>query len=108
MSNLRPLARQAIAHWKEHLPKMHASLQQAGTLESTALLAAETTLQDQATLVEQGFPPEAAWEMVRERYVFLPEEKGNSPEPEMDEGYATAVGINRGLGNLGMPEDEQE
>ena len=43
---LRPLALQAIEHWKEHLPKKYKALKQAGTLNSEALKAAEMTLDE--------------------------------------------------------------
>lgn len=105
--NLRPLAHQAIQHWKEFLPKMYARLKKAGTLESEALRAAEQTLEDQAVLMDQGIPQLSAWEMVRERYIFMPEEPGATPEPENSEGYLVARDINRLLCGIGQ-EDEEE
>ena len=92
---LRPLAQQAIAHWKEHLPKMHKAMKAAGTLEQAALDAAERTLAEKAELEARGYPPEAAWEVVRERYLFRPEEPGNSPEAEDSVSYKLQVELNR-------------
>lgn len=108
MSNLRPLARQAIEHWREHRPQMYERLKKAGTLESEALKAAEQTLEEQATLIEQGIPPDAAWEMVRERYVFLPEEEGASEEAPPTEGYLMARDLNRMMRNLGTEDEDYE
>lgn len=107
MSNLRPLAMQAIAHWKEHLPQMHARLLETGQLENEALRAAEQTLQEEADLIGQGFQSTEAWEMVREKYLFLPEEPETTPEPEEDEGYKTMAAHYRDLGRLGMDEADE-
>lgn len=91
LSRLRPLALQAIAHWKEHRPAMYRQHKAAGTLNAKALVAAEMTLEEQADLMAQGFPAEAAWEAVRERYVFLPQEDGASEEAPASEGYQTML-----------------
>ena len=92
---IRPLALQAIEHWKEHLPKKYKALKQAGTLNSEALKAAEMTLEEQASLIAQGFPAEAAWGMVRELYVFQPEEEGASEEAPASSGYLLYVQLNK-------------
>ena len=97
---LRPLALQAIEHWKEHLPKKYKALKQAGTLNSEALKAAEMTLDEQAELRAQGHPPEAAWEMVREQYLFQPEEEGASEEAPASSGYLLNVKLNRILSEM--------
>ena len=97
---LRPLALQAIEHWKEHLPKKYKALKQAGTLNSEALKAAEMTLEEQASLIAQGFPAEAAWEMVRELYVFQPEEEGASEEAPASSGYLLNVQLNKILSEM--------
>ena len=97
---LRPLALQAIEHWKEHLPKKYKALKQAGTLNSEALKAAEMTLEEQASLIAQGFPAEAAWEMVRELYVFQPEEEGASEEAPASSGYLLNIQLNKILSEL--------
>lgn len=94
-TRLRPLAVLAIEHWQEHLPKKYAALKTAGTLNSEALKAAEKTLDEQAKLIEQGMPAEAAWEMVRETYLFLPEEDGASEEAPESDGYKLALELNR-------------
>ena len=97
---IRPLALQAIEHWKEHLPKKYKALKQAGTLNSEALKAAEMTLDEQAELIAQGFPAEAAWEMVRELYVFQPEEEGASEEAPASSGYLLNVQLNKILSEM--------
>jgi hypothetical protein len=89
--DLRPLAFQAIEHWKEFLPAMYRRLNKAGMLHKEAMLAAEKTLDEMAELMSQGFPSEAAWEIVRETYLFRPEEPGTTPEPEESEGYRLAA-----------------
>lgn len=94
-TRLRPLALMAIEHWQEHLPKMYASLKKAGTLNQAALDAAAKTLDEQATLIAQGIPPEAAWEMVREQYLFLPEEDGASEEAPDSQGYLMNLQLNK-------------
>lgn len=97
---IRPLALQAIEHWKEHLPKKYKALKQAGTLNSEALKAAEMTLEEQASLIAQGFPAEAAWGMVRELYVFQPEEEGASEEAPASSGYLLNVQLNKILSEM--------
>lgn len=98
---LRPLAAQAISHWKSHLPEMYARLKAAGTLEATALQAVRQTMDEKVNLMNQGIPEDAAWEMVREQYLFRPEEPGASPEAPPSSGYRDQLEINRLLSNLG-------
>lgn len=99
-TRLRPLAVLAIEHWKEHLPNKYAALKKAGTLNNEALKAAELTLDEQAKLIEQGIPAEAAWEMVRETYLFQPEEEGASEEAPDSDGYRLNVELNRMMQDL--------
>jgi hypothetical protein len=66
---------------------MYLELKASGKLESEALAAAQSTLDEMATLQQQGIPAESAWEMVRENHVYLPEEPGASPEAPGSEGY---------------------
>lgn len=82
MSELTQYGRMAERHWREFLPKMVAELEASGQLQQRLLEAEEKTKDEMATvrsqLIQQGQPPEQAhrqaWEMVRERYVFLPPE----------------------------------
>ncbi|MEA5098144.1 MAG: hypothetical protein VB032_06390 [Burkholderiaceae bacterium] len=99
-TRLRSLAAQAIQHWKEFQPTRYKALKKAGTLNAEALNAAEMTLNEQAELIENGFPPEIAWEMVRERYVFQPEEEGASEEAPASEGYLLNLKLNRIISEL--------
>ena len=71
---LSPWAEQAKAHWKEHRPKMYAELEKAGTLDDRAQKASDQTRDDLASAIEDGMDYFAAWEMLRERYLFLPTE----------------------------------
>lgn len=66
--------RRAKDHWKEFQPKLYASLEKSGKLEAALEDAAERTYREMTELEDQGFDHQDAWEMVRERYLFLPEE----------------------------------
>jgi hypothetical protein len=72
---LSPWAEQAKAHWKEHRPRMYAELEKAGTLDEAAEKAATQTKDDLCSAIEDGMDYYAAWEMLRERYLFLPTEE---------------------------------
>ena len=72
---LSPWAEQAKEHWKEHRPRMYAELEKAGTLDEAAEKAATQTKDDLASAIEGGMDYYAAWEMLRERYLFLPTEE---------------------------------
>jgi hypothetical protein len=69
-------------HWRAFRPKMVAELEAKGTLQATLLEAEEQTDaevdQIRRQLIQQGQTPQqahdTAWEMVRERYLFLPPE----------------------------------
>lgn len=71
-----PWIRQARKHWQEFRPTMFEDMKQAGTLEAALAEAAERTYLEMTALEEAGFKYHEAWEMVRERYLFLPEEEG--------------------------------
>jgi hypothetical protein len=82
MKPLTQLGRMAEKHWREHLPKMVADLEAKGQLHAMLLEAEENTEAEldsiRRRLIQQGLTPQQAhdraWEMVRERYVFLPAE----------------------------------
>lgn len=95
---------QAEAHWKEHQPTRYKRLMQAGTLGSALKEAAEATAADLEALKGQ-VDPMAAWEMVRERHLFPPEEPGASPEESPSQGLAAMRDLTRTLGSLGMEPD---
>ena len=99
---------QARQHWQEHLPKMFAQLRADGTLLQRLTEAADATARDLQNLMGHGFSHQEAWEQVRETYLFLPEEKGASPEAPPSEGFRTAVAINQGLGSLRMPGERED
>lgn len=74
-------------HWREFCPQMYRRLETEGKLETALWEAQETALDEMETLTrkmerEQGLTPEqaqaAAWELVREKYIFLPPENPNN------------------------------
>ena len=67
---------QAGHHWQEHLPTLYRGHLADGTLPQALRRAAELTATEMDSLLEAGFDPDQAWEMVRNEYLFLP------PEPE--------------------------
>lgn len=79
--NLNNWAQQAKAHWKEHQPSRYKTLKKQGALDLAAKKAAEQTFQEVSDLEEAGYPPEDAFQMVRERYLFPPEQS-QQEEPE--------------------------
>ena len=77
----------AERHWREFRPKMVRELEVQGKLQEALFEAQERTLDEMETIMErleseQGMAvqqsKDAAWEIVRERYIFLPPEE----EPE--------------------------
>jgi hypothetical protein len=73
--NLQNCISQAREHWKEFQPTRFKELQKAGKLEPALKEAAEKTHQEMTELEAQGFQEWEAWEMVRESYLFPPEEQ---------------------------------
>ena len=75
--------RMAERHWREFLPKLVVELEATGQLHSKLLKAEEQTDEDldslRRHLIQQGLTAQQAhdraWEMVRERYLFLPPEQ---------------------------------
>ena len=98
---------QARSHWKEHQPKRFKALQKAGALEPELRAAAELTANDMADLTPQ-VGRESAWEMVRERHLFPPEEPGNSPDAPASHGYRAMLELNEGWSTLGMSQQEMD
>jgi hypothetical protein len=82
MNTLTQYGRQAEKHWREHRPKMVSELEASGQLQTMLLEAELKTKEEMATLrtqlMKQGKTAEQAhrqaWEIVRERYILLPEE----------------------------------
>jgi len=72
----------AEKHWREFLPKMVAELEAKGQLQAMVLEAENKTEAEldslRRHLIQQGLTPQQAqdraWEIVRERYIFLPPE----------------------------------
>jgi hypothetical protein len=72
----------AEKHWREHRPKMVATLEAKGRLYEILLEVEEVTEAEvdelRRRLIHQGLIEEQAqaqaWEIVREKYIFLPSE----------------------------------
>jgi hypothetical protein len=65
---------QARAHWKQFRPALFRDLQKAGMLEATLDDAVERTAREMTELQAMGYKDYEAWEIVRESYLFIPEE----------------------------------
>ena len=73
----------AERHWRIWLPRRVAELERQGLLMAKLCEAAERTVRDSAQLqqhfLQQGLTPnqaaQRAWEIARERYLFLPAEE---------------------------------
>ena len=83
MRALTQYVRLAERHWRAWLPRRVAELERTGQLKATLQEAAERTVTDTETLrqhfLQPGLTPshaqQRAWEIVRERYLFLPPEE---------------------------------
>jgi hypothetical protein len=82
-TSLTQYGRMAEKHWREHLPKLVQELEAKGQLHEVLLEAEEKTkdemYQTLRDLQKQGYTPQqahdAAWEIVREKYILLPQEQ---------------------------------
>ena len=82
MRALTQYGQMAEKHWREFRPKMVAELEAQGQLHPMLLEAEDQTEKEldhlRRHLIQQGLSPQQAhdqaWEMVRERYIFLPPE----------------------------------
>ena len=82
MTPLTQYGRMAEKHWREHLPKMVGELERKGILHQMLLEAEEKTKDEMVALrielMKQGSTAQQAqdqaWEMVREKYILLPQE----------------------------------
>lgn len=81
--NLQNWVRQAREHWQEFQPTRYRELVESGELEAALKDAAERTYREMDALEAQGFTFQDAWEIVRERYLFVPEE-GKNPTAYSD------------------------
>jgi len=75
--NLQNWVNQAREHWKEFQPKRYSALVRSGKLQATLQDAAERTYREVTDLEDRGLDRQDAWEIVRERYLFVPEEGKN-------------------------------
>jgi hypothetical protein len=75
----------AESHWREFLPMMVRGLEANGRLQEMLLEAEDKTEEELSAvrrkLMNQGLTAQQAhdqaWEMVREKYIFLPPETAN-------------------------------
>ena len=82
MKPLTQYGRMAEHHWREFCPRMVADLEATGRLDAMLREAEEQTERELDSLrrhfLQQGLTPQQAhdraWEIVRERYLFLPPE----------------------------------
>ena len=82
MKTLTQYGRMAEKHWRQFLPKMVADLEAKGQLRPMLLEAEEKTENEldslRRHLIQEGLTAQQAhlraWEIVRERYLFLPPE----------------------------------
>lgn len=73
-------------HPREHRPQHYRELEELGELEGHLAQAARDTHRDLGALVDAGYSPDEAWQMVRERYLILPGEENDSEEPHPNAG----------------------
>jgi hypothetical protein len=82
MSELLAYGRMAEAHWREHCPRLVRELEARGKLREALVEAQEQTATEMIQLLRglqrQGLTSQQAhdqaWELVREKYLFLPAE----------------------------------
>ena len=75
--NLQNWVNQAREHWKEFQPKRYSALVKSRKLQAALQDAAERTYRELTELEDQGLDHQDAWEIVRERYLFVPKEGEN-------------------------------
>ena len=77
--NLQNWISQARESWKENNPGLYKELNRSGKLGTALKEAAERTHAEMTELEDAGHSNQEAWEMTREKYLFLP------AEPQKDE-----------------------
>jgi hypothetical protein len=72
---------QAIEHWREFRPDMVAELEAEGRLEQAAQEAEDKTFNEMQGLMNGPgkLQWEEAWQLTREKYLFLPPGDGYEP-----------------------------
>jgi hypothetical protein len=82
MNTLTQYGLMAEKHWREHRPRMVRELEAKGQLQTMLAEAEQKTKEEMADLriklMKEGLTAQQAhdraWEIVRERYILLPEE----------------------------------
>jgi hypothetical protein len=72
--NLQNWISQARESWKENNPTLFKELNRSGKLGTALKEAAERTHLEMTELEDAGHSNQEAWEMTREKYLFLPAE----------------------------------
>ena len=101
--NLQNWISQARESWKENNPALFKELNRSGKLGTTLKEAAERTHLEMSELEANGYSNHEAWEMTREKYLFLP------AEPQPDEVESEGVKLSQSvlaLQNQMMQPDE--
>ena len=73
--NLTHPGRVLADYWTEYLPKMCAQLKKEGRLYQTIDQMGEELSDLQVELMQDGYPEDGAWEVVKEQIYSLPPEK---------------------------------
>lgn len=76
--NLQNWISQARESWKENNPTLYKDLNRSGKLGTALKEAAERTHAEMTELEASGYSNQEAWELTREKYLFLPAE----PQPD--------------------------
>jgi hypothetical protein len=83
-TTLSPLGYQILEHWKRHRPTMVENLEKADQLQQAVFAAQELTgnLLYELTVV-QKMDYQAAWEIAKKEWAFLPDEE-DQPQLSFD------------------------
>jgi hypothetical protein len=103
--NLQNWINQAESHWKEHQPKLYQMHKKQRTLKLALNQAAEKTMIEVSELESQGYQPDEAFQMVREKYLFPPQESSEASRPESQsiEMYQQAIEMKQRMMELDQP-----
>ncbi len=85
------------SHWREYLPNHYKSLKESGELEQALATAAELTIAEMQSLQsENAMTTHEAWEVAREHFLLLKEERIRNEEPmPISDLYAANAAMNR-------------
>lgn len=88
---LSNLGLRAKEHWRKYRPKMSRDLERQGKLDAALYAAQELTAKALAdAILRDGLSHDQAWELVREEWIFLPDEE-DVPELGFDPASLTPL-----------------